>query len=110
MPSNGYLPHMAHPMEIDPRIQEWLDANPNKRHPLSGKPRELKPEHDPVDNPAHYTTGEIESIEYIEDKGHGRGFCYGNALKYVTRAPHKGTEKQDLEKAKWYIERLLKSM
>ena len=61
-----------------------------------------------VDHPPHYNVGEIETIDYIEDQGHGKGFCYGNALKYLARAPHKGTEEADLRKALWYIERLLK--
>ena len=32
-------------------------------------------------------------------------FCIGNAIKYILRAPYKGNEKQDLEKAKWYLDR-----
>lgn len=62
---------------------------------------------DPVDHPSHYTQGKFESIEVIEDQGHGRGFCYGNALKYLHRAPHKGREVEDLRKARWYVERLI---
>jgi hypothetical protein len=31
----------------------------------------------------------------------------GNAVKYISRADHKGNKKQDLEKAKWYIDREL---
>lgn len=64
-------------------------------------------EPDMINSPPHYTTGDIESIDYIEDQGHGRGFCYGNALKYLARAPHKGCERADLLKAIWYVERLL---
>lgn len=68
------------------------------------------PKPDPINHPSHYTAGRIESIEFIEDQGHGRGFCYGNALKYLTRAPHKGTELEDLKKALWYIQRLVASL
>lgn len=35
-------------------------------------------------------------------------FNLGNVIKYVSRAPFKGTELQDLKKAKWYLEREIK--
>jgi len=35
-------------------------------------------------------------------------YVRGNIIKYVTRFPYKGTPVQDLEKAKWYLEYLLK--
>lgn len=66
-----------------------------------------------VNHPNHYVacggereadgTSKYEAIKVIE-KWH-LGFCLGNALKYILRAPHKGTEKQDLAKAIWYLER-----
>lgn len=37
--------------------------------------------------------------------GMGLPFCLGNALKYICRAPHKGAEREDLEKARWYLQR-----
>lgn len=52
---------------------------------------------------SHYRKGKIEPIEVIEDWG--LGFCLGNAIKYIARADYKGSKKQDLEKAKWYLER-----
>lgn len=65
---------------------------------------------DPVNNPAHYTDGKIEVIEYIEDKK--LGFCLGNAIKYISRAGKKDPNKEieDLKKAKWYIERRIKEI
>lgn len=32
----------------------------------------------------------------------------GNVIKYVSRAPYKGAELEDLKKAKWYLEREIK--
>ena len=63
---------------------------------------------DPVNNPSHYTDGKIEVIEYIEDKK--LGFCLGNAVKYISRAGKKDPAKEveDLQKAKWYIDRRIK--
>ena len=56
---------------------------------------------DPVDHPSHYTYGNIETIDFIEDKN--LNFNRGNAIKYIVRAGHKNDEIQDLEKAVWYI-------
>lgn len=60
---------------------------------------------DPVNHPAHYTDGKIEVIDFIEDKA--LGFHLGNAVKYISRAGKKDPAKtiEDLEKAKWYLER-----
>lgn len=60
---------------------------------------------DVVHHPAHYNQGSIECIEFIEDQGHGKSFCVANAMKYITRAEHKGTELEDLRKGIWYAMR-----
>jgi len=60
---------------------------------------------DAVNHPAHYKVGGIETIDFIEAKK--LGYNLGNVVKYLTRADHKGNRKQDLEKAKWYLEREL---
>ena len=60
---------------------------------------------DSVNHPAHYTAGGIETIDFIEAKR--LNYNMGNAVKYITRADHKGNRKQDLEKALWYIQREL---
>ena len=62
-----------------------------------------KPHGDNVDHPSHYNTGKIEVIDVIEDWN--LNFNMGNAVKYVARADHKGKPLEDLNKAKWYIER-----
>lgn len=70
----------------------------------------VEPANDPVNRPAHYTDGKIEVIEFIEDKK--LGFCLGNAVKYIARAGKKDPTKtvEDLNKAKWYIERRIKEL
>ena len=62
---------------------------------------------DMVNNPAHYTQGKIETIDFIEDKQ--LDYHLGNVIKYITRAKHKGTEMQDLKKAQWYLNRYIKN-
>ena len=47
------------------------------------------PKSDPVNHPAHYKIGGIETIDFIEAKG--LGYHIGNVVKYITRAGHKGT-------------------
>jgi hypothetical protein len=63
----------------------------------------MKTEHDPVNHPAHYKTGGIETIDFIEAKE--LNYNLGNVVKYITRADLKGNRKQDLEKALWYLKR-----
>jgi hypothetical protein len=64
-----------------------------------------EPKSDPVNHPAHYKVGGIETIDFIEAKR--LNYNMGNAVKYITRADHKGNRKQDLEKAIWYLKREL---
>jgi hypothetical protein len=63
----------------------------------------IEPKSDPVNHPAHYKVGGIETIDFIEAKR--LNYNMGNAVKYITRADHKGSRKQDLEKAIWYLKR-----
>ncbi|MGK8294050.1 DUF3310 domain-containing protein [Staphylococcus arlettae] len=63
---------------------------------------------DTVNHPSHYNYGEIEVIDFIEQvtQHYNANVAYhiGNAIKYLARSPHKNG-KEDVEKAKWYIER-----
>ena len=68
----------------------------------------FEPKPDAVNHPAHYKVGGIETIDFIEAKK--LNYNIGNVVKYLTRADHKGNRKQDLEKAKWYLERELSTM
>jgi hypothetical protein len=58
-----------------------------------------------IDHPSHYNQGKIEVIDAIEDWR--LGFHEGNIVKYVARSSYKGNRLQDLEKALWYLERLI---
>lgn len=62
---------------------------------------------DPVHHPSHYTDGNIEVIDFIEDKN--LGFHLGNAVKYISRAGKKDKSKtaEDIKKAIWYLNRYL---
>ena len=68
----------------------------------------FEPKPDPVNNPAHYTVGGIETIDFIEAKK--LGYNLGNVIKYLTRADHKGNKLEDLRKAQWYLTREINSL
>jgi hypothetical protein len=90
---NGVLTH------TDPRI----DSVPRKRESL----KELLLA-DNVNSPNHYTTGGIETIDFIEAKK--LGYNLGNVVKYVSRADYKGRLIEDLRKAEWYLKREIANM
>ena len=61
---------------------------------------------DPVARPAHYTSGEIECIDAMREAFGDealKAFCKLNAFKYLWRSGKKGSEKEDTEKAIWYL-------
>jgi hypothetical protein len=68
------------------------------------------PSHDPVNHPAHYTRGGIEVIDAIE--AWKLDFHRGNAVKYIARAGAKDPRKEleDLQKARWYLDRAIKRL
>ena len=63
----------------------------------------FEPKTDPVDHPAHYKVGGIETIDFIEAKK--LNYNIGNVIKYLTRADYKGNKLEDLRKAQWYLTR-----
>ena len=73
----------------------------------------LGPEDDPVNQPEHYNTGEIECIDYLKDNMSPeayRGYLEGCSKKYLHRWRYKGKPLQDLEKAQWYLNRLVEEL
>ena len=68
---------------------------------------------DPVNAPQHYNTGNIECIEAIQESMSAeafKGYLKGNCLKYLWRYDYKGKPSEDLEKAGWYLNRLIKEV
>jgi hypothetical protein len=67
-------------------------------------------EQDAVAKPYHYNTGNIECIEAIEESMSEfafKGYLKGNCMKYLWRYDYKGKPVEDLQKAQWYLARLL---
>lgn len=73
----------------------------------------LAGEKDNVNHPSHYTQGGIECIDAIKAATVGKkpmeAVCVANVVKYLWRYEEKnGLE--DVKKARWYLERLIKEM
>lgn len=62
---------------------------------------------DIVNHPGHYTFGQHEVLDVIEDWK--LPYHLGNVIKYIARAGRKSadTELQDLKKAKFYLDRYI---
>lgn len=60
---------------------------------------------DPVNSPKHYTDSHpgMECIDLTADTT----FCLGNCCKYLWRYHSKGRPLEDLEKARWYLCRVI---
>jgi hypothetical protein len=84
-----------------------FSGSPKKEMPLTeirdGQVRLIKALTDNVNHPAHYKTGGIETIDFIEAKS--LSYNLGNVVKYITRADYKGNKIEDLKKAQWYLNR-----
>lgn len=83
----------------------WIPKGQLRLLNRGGRPTGTAPAPDLVNQPPHYTTGGIETIDFIRAKQ--LDYCLGNVVKYITRAPHKGNEVQDLKKARWYLDRAI---
>ena len=89
---------------------EVIDDTPNIAEVLEKYGEDAKP--DPVNRPAHYTSGGIECIDAMQAAFGAevvKDFCLCNAFKYLWRHRNKnGVE--DLKKACWYLNRLITEM
>ena len=70
---------------------------------------------DAVNSPSHYTQGTQEAIEIIEEAIDAApsvqtGMLQAQVLKYLLRLWHKDNPRQDAEKARWYLSRLIDSL
>lgn len=70
---------------------------------FGGKVLKPTPVESKINHPKHYTS-HPSGVECITITEH-MGFNLGNALKYIWRADLKNNAMEDLQKAKWYIDR-----
>ena len=67
---------------------------------------------DMVNSPPHYNQTGIECIHAISaatDKGF-KYYLQGNVMKYLWRFDYKDKPLEDLQKAQWYLERLIEEV
>ena len=74
-----------------------------------------KLEIDMVNHPAHYTAGNVECIDALESMSVGYQDTVQAALawqvvKYIWRSPLKGKPLEDLQKAQFYLNRLIEKV
>ena len=75
--------------------------------------KERKLIEDNVNNPPHYNRKNIEAICAIEasmDAEDFQGYLKGNTLKYIWRYKYKTKPLEDLEKAQYYLNLLIKKV
>ena len=70
---------------------------------------------DMVNRPAHYTAGNVECIDALESMSMGYHDAVQAALawqvvKYIWRSPLKGKQLEDLQKAQFYLNRLIEKV
>lgn len=68
---------------------------------------------DSVNSPDHYASGGIECIDAIEESMASyafHGYLKGNCQKYLWRYEAKENPIQDLQKCRWYLDKLIKTL
>lgn len=85
--------------------KDWYEKLNQQVEEDMAKEKAKSQEKDIINHPVHYTKGGIEVRDFI-DSWH-LDFNSGNVIKYVVRAPYKGTELQDLKKAQNYLNHLI---
>lgn len=100
--------------EIIATITKHIEAKPATRLPVDKDEKTVtlakvsNIEHDVVNHPSHYTRGNIEVIDFIEDQQ--LPYHLGNVVKYIARAGFKGDKVEDLKKAQWYLNRYIRTL
>jgi hypothetical protein len=104
------------------RVKQEQEMQQYEKAPIGGAALAIEKDNDPVNQPSHYTSGGIETIDFIEAKK--LNYNLGNVIKYITRAgkkldqykavctnqESKDIKLQDLEKAVWYLQREIQNL
>mgnify|MGYP000333138635 CR=1 FL=1 len=96
------------------RHEEFMQAKQSETNTkwTKGSPEDYPPSADMVNSPPHYNQTGIECIDAIS-AATGDGFKYylqGNIMKYLWRFDYKAKPVEDLEKARWYLDRLIEEV
>jgi hypothetical protein len=88
--------------------EELISMGEEATNPMDYQP-DIKS--DMVNHPPHYTSGNIECIDAMQAASTGdefKAFCRLNAMKYIWRAGKKWDYREDINKAIWYLEQIVK--
>lgn len=92
--SSEYLPNVNNVTKEDEPLESHI--SPFKKAGI-----------DEVNHPKHYNSYSFEVVDVIDEVVPNYPASYSghiqNAIKYIFRAPFKGTLKKDLKKAVWYL-------
>ena len=105
---NNLRPEIMHLAEYYNKLN-----NEPEHKPLAQRIADIEKENaDMVNHPQHYKTGKIECIDCISAVVNmydgEQAYDVGQIIKYLYRAPTKQNFMQDLKKAQWYLNRLIK--
>ena len=87
----------------------WKGHNMELQHPFS----DIKKLEDSVQKPPHYNQGEVECIDALRSAltpAEFRGYLKGNTMKYLWRMGLKGSPLVDVQKAQWYLNKLVEDL
>ena len=103
-------------VESDYVFEEPIDSKRTYKYEKDHKhdmSYENERKHNNVHSPSHYMHGKKETIDVIRDcmeNDEYHGYLKGNVLKYVSRYKFKGEPLEDLQKAHWYLNRLIQEV
>jgi len=94
--------------------EQFMKAKAAELNPKwsDGSLEDYPPSADMVNSPPHYNQTGIECIDAIS-AATGSGYKYylqGNIMKYLWRFDYKNKPVEDLEKARWYLDRLIEEV
>ena len=104
--------YKLYPNEIERNYNIIFGSGETAGDPVGKHEDPVGKHEDPVNHPSHYTAGGVECIDAItaalckyEDPVDA--WLAGQVIKYLWRAPLKGKYKEDIEKAQFYLNRLV---
>ncbi len=90
-------------------MSERHEAYMKRRMTEEASIEDFPPSFDAVNSPSHYNTSGIECLDAIQaatDDGY-QYYLQGNIIKYLWRYRYKGKPVEDLQKARFYLDRLI---
>ena len=103
---------MRHEAYMQMRMKELQPVTPDEERLMDEFYSKQNKQADMVNSPPHYNKAGIECIDAIAAAtGDGyEHYLQGNIMKYLWRFDYKEKPLEDLQKAKWYLDRLIEEV